>query len=194
MAVRNVFALTGQMCEDLPVLRAGVQGCLLSAGLDLDSVALLRLLDDDDRPWSWHRSSADPAMLVLDRPILGLEVAGPDPSALAEGLEHLADQADRILPVVQGEAEAAEDDSGGSGTLRDALAAALRSTMVLPGVGLWAPGSPRRARFRPADRLSSRTPYHAFTAAELDALRARPEVQDHRPSVPPRPRRPESGS
>lgn len=131
--------IAAALAEALPVLVAGDAGCLMPDDLDPDAIALVALLDGTDAPWSWHRDAADPTLVALDRPVLGLVVAAADPGLLATALEHLADAADRALPAAQTLAERLD------APLRTALAVLLRRDLALLAARL--PGT----RFRPAE-------------------------------------------
>lgn len=158
-------AIAARLCDALPAMTAGDAGCLMPDDLDPDALAFLSLIDGAEGPWSWRRDTADPALLVLDRVVLGLEVAAPDPCLLATALEHLADAADRRLAAAQALSERLEVP------LRPALAAVLRREVAVLAVEV--PG----ARFRP-----QALPAEAAAPAahpEAEAFHA-PVVEDHR--------------
>lgn len=157
--------IAARLGADLPVMTAGDAGCLMPDDLDPDAMALLGLLDGAEGPWSWHRDEADAALLVLDRAVLGVEVAAPDPCLLATALEHLADAADHRVPAAQGLSERLD------APLHTALAALLRRDLSVVAADV--PG----ARFRPAGLAGQGPP--AGLPPDIEACHA-PDVEDHR--------------
>lgn len=164
--------------EDLPPITVGDAGCLVAAWLDGERLDFLDLLAGD-RPaaLAWGR---DGGLLRLDWRPLGVEVAAGDPSRLMDALEHLSDRADALLPQAQAAVEhavaarraTAEDPDA----LRRELARRLRADLAAAR-----PGRPPGARFRAAALVTPPSP--GRTADPL----ARPEVEDHRAIIPPRP-------
>lgn len=190
MPIRDVFALVGRQVEDLPAIRPGDAGCLLPLWLDPEAVDFLQLLEGRagaatvEGAYAWRRSPSEPELLVLDRPILGVEVAAPVPSDLASGVEFIAERADRLLPAIQADLERASGDNttwSDDGTmLREVLAERLRIDIAVPG-----PETPPHVRFRPAEQM----PGHPPRLLDADRVRAHlhePDLQDHRAVIPPR--------
>ncbi len=170
-----------------PAVGVGDAGSLLEVWNDADGVALLRHMtgtaDAAKHPFSWRRDTADPALLVLDRALLGVRVAGADPGQLASGVEYLATCVGRLMVRVEMENRAAPDAAvdmavGLAARLRPLLA--VRPADAPAGVSfLLEEGEalldPRRA-----------TDLTPGMEVALDRLR-HPEVQDHRPLIPPQP-------
>lgn len=159
------LSVAARVGDGLPAMTAGNAGCLMADDLDPDAIALIGLLDGTPEAWSWHRDDADPVLVVLDRPVLGAEVAAPDPCLLATALEHLADAANDLVPAAQALAERADV------ALRTALGALLRRD--LPGLAAGCPG----ARFRPAGLPGDAAP--RLSHPDVEAHHA-PAVEDHR--------------
>lgn len=165
----SAAAIAARLAEALPAITAGDAGTLMGPWSDPEALDLLALLDAGAAPpYGWHRNPGRPDRVSLDRPILGVVVEAADPSALMDGLEHLARTADALLPQVQA--------TIGSAPLAPFLAAALRRFVSLAG--------PTGVAFRPAAVVPGRA-----TGAEPDpAPWHAPEVEDHRAIVPPKPR------
>lgn len=189
--------IAGKLSKEIPLVDLGDTGTLMEAWNDPDAVALLRHLcglphpetlsgegaepeGKEEGTFHWTRDSARPEMLVLDRPLLGIRIAAADPNLLAEGIEYLANCADRLMVAV----ETDNQQIGGELEIADALALKLR-----PLLAVTPPDAPLGVTFTPDDTPMVLTTKGHAGEEEAEALRARlrePEVQDHRAVIPPK--------
>ncbi|EKV28241.1 hypothetical protein C882_1242 [Caenispirillum salinarum AK4] len=168
-------------------LRCGLRGTLREFWADAAAVGWLRhmagLPDPADDPggaaFAWH-AEAGGGRLALDAPMLGVQVRGVDPVALAEGLEALGHLASAVTPEAMAEAEA-------TGGAFEALLPAHLRRAVMTGVGHWPPG----VSFAPAGAAAEARPLPLDADAHRQA-QATLEVQDHRPVIPVRSRGPDA--
>lgn len=170
----TAIQVAARLAGELPAMGLGRRGCLMPDALDEASLAFLDLIDGTADPsLAWVREGSGTGLLVLVWTPLGTEVAAGDPVRLMEALEYLADRADALLPAAQAVVDRTADPDDRD-ALRRVLGASLRQDLSA-ALGRRPPG----CRFRSA-ALSTGRPAQA-----VEPL-ARPEVQDHRPVIPPR--------